>query len=388
MANLVRYPGGSKNKGNYNITGPYYIRIWLPNLKKVKLIPTNTENHKEAERKLKIVSEKEWLIKTEQSLLLAGLSEHRNDGKLITVVNEALGLDIITTLHKACIDYLESCNKRISQNTIDSYDIALNDLQNALSPSIRVSELSKRHFEILIDYFKKNYKSKVTINIRLRGIRAFLHWLVDAEYVEKMPFKVRLLKIEDELPKFLTPADIQAIYSQIDDPVMLSTVKVYEATGIRLSELFYSTLNGKFLTVIGKGKKERIVPIPDTVIKDYLIATAEYESAKDKLKKEFTNPRIIEMKIELYVDTRKKRITSAFTKAYKLAGITGKRSLHSLRHTYALRMLVEFGEIHLVQKLLGHSSVTVTEVYTKFPIEYLKSIFTSKIYQSGINPIA
>ncbi|MCK5330869.1 MAG: phage integrase SAM-like domain-containing protein [Candidatus Marinimicrobia bacterium] len=227
MANLVRYPGGSKNKGNYNITGPYYIRIWLPNLKKVKLIPTNTENHKEAERKLKIVSEKEWLIKTEQSLLLAGLSEHRNDGKLITVVNEALGLDIITTLHKACIDYLESCNKRISQNTIDSYDIALNDLQNALSPSIRVSELSKRHFEILIDYFKKNYKSKVTINIRLRGIRAFLHWLVDAEYVEKMPFKVRLLKIEDELPKFLTPADIQAIYSQIDDPVMLSTVKVY-----------------------------------------------------------------------------------------------------------------------------------------------------------------
>ncbi|MBC8554752.1 MAG: hypothetical protein ISR95_07065 [Candidatus Marinimicrobia bacterium] len=94
MASLVRYPGGFKNKGNYNKSGPYYIRLWLPNLKKVKLIPTNTENQKEAERKLKIVSEKEWVIKADQSLLLAGLSEYRNDGKLITVVNEALGLDI------------------------------------------------------------------------------------------------------------------------------------------------------------------------------------------------------------------------------------------------------------------------------------------------------
>lgn len=85
------------------------------------------------------------------------------------------------------------------------------------------------------------------------------------------------------------------------------------------------------------------------------------------------------MKIQLYVDTKKKRITTAFTKAFKLAGITGKRSLHSLRHTYALRMLVELGEIHLVQKLLGHSTVTVTEIYTKFPMNYLKQIFRSKL---------
>jgi len=382
MANLVRYPGGSKNKGNYNKTGPYYVRIWLPNLKKVKLIPTYSEDRKEAERKLKIIQEKEWLIKAEQSLLLAGLSEYRNDRKMITTINEAVGLDMVTTLQIASDKYLKSCKQRIADTTIKVYDVALKDLKKALSANTRVTELSKKHYETLLTYFKSNYENKTTINIRLRAIRTFLYWLEENEYIEKMPFKVRLLKIDDSLPKFITPGEIKAIYSKVDDPVMLSTFKVYEATGMRLSELFHSKLNNKFLTVVGKGSKERLIPIPKSVIEDYMISISEFESVKDRAHSELTDKHAIEKRISKYISKQTFRISHAFTDAVRLAKIEGKKSLHALRHTYALRMLVELGDLHLVQKLLGHSSITVTEVYTKFPKEYLENILFTKLNQN------
>jgi len=110
---------------------------------------------------------------------------------------------------------------------------------------MRINQLSKQHFEKLIDYFMKSDYNKTNINIRLRGICDFLHWLEDNEYVEKVPFKVQLLKINDELPKFLPPDEIKAIYNQVNDPVMLATFRVYEGTGMRLSEFFNSRLNGK-----------------------------------------------------------------------------------------------------------------------------------------------
>lgn len=388
MANLVRYPGGSKNKGNYNKTGPFYIRIWLPNLKKVKLIPTYTENKRDAERKLRIIQEKEWLIKAEQSLLLAGLSEFRNDGKLITSINEAMGLDMVTTLKMASSKYLKSCEQRISITTIKVYRIALDNLLKALSSNTRVTELSKKHYEILLSYFKTNYSNKTTINIRLRAIRTFLYWLVENEYIEQIPFKIRQLKIDDALPKFIKPSEIKAIYSHVDDPVLLSTFKVYEATGMRLSELFHSKLNDKFLTVFGKGRKERLIPIPDSIIDDYLIAIAEFESIKDKANSELNDKGAINRRVNRYINSRTMRISHVFTDAVRLAGIKGKRSLHALRHTYALRMLVDLGDLHLVQKLLGHTSITTTEIYTKFPTDYLKNIFTARIPRDTISTIA
>jgi len=388
MANLVRYPGGSKNKGNYNKTGPYYVRIWLPNLKKVKLIPTLTENKKEAERRLKIIQEKEWLIKAEQSLLLAGLSEYRNDEKMIATINEAIGLDMVTTLQIASDKYLKSCEQRIADTTIKVYDVALKDLKKALSANARVTELSKKHYETLLTYFKSNYKNKTTINIRLRAIRTFLYWLEENEYIEKIPFKVRLLKIDDALPKFITPDEIKAIYSKVDDPVMLSTFKVYEATGMRLAELFHSKLNNKFLTVVGKGSKERLIPIPDSVIEDYMISMAEFESIKDMAHSELTDKHAIDKRINKYIRSQTFKISHAFTDAVRLTEIQGKKSLHALRHTYALRMLVELGDLHLVQKLLGHTSVTTTEIYTKFPIDYLKNIFSSRISRKATGHLA
>ena len=139
---------------------------------------------------------------------------------------------------------------------------------------------------------------------------------------------------------------------------------------------------------MGKGNKERIVPIPESVIQDYHIAIAEYECFTETANSELTDKSAIERRIRKYAVNRKDKITHSFTDTVKLTKIEGKKSLHALRHTYALRMFVELGEIHLVQKLLGHSSVTVTEVYTKFPVDYLKGIFTYRLNRGENNTLA
>lgn len=125
-----------------------------------------------------------------------------------------------------------------------------------------------------------------------------------------------------------------------------------ETVTMRLSELKTSKLEGNFIRVIGKGNKERLIPLPISLHTDYQIAMA--------------------------ANYKTERISRGFTHAVRKAQIKGNKSLHSLRHTYALLKLVELGEKHLVQELLGHSSVTVTEMYTKFPLDYLKEVFTNK----------
>ncbi|MCK9244400.1 MAG: tyrosine-type recombinase/integrase, partial [Candidatus Marinimicrobia bacterium] len=70
-------------------------------------------------------------------------------------------------------------------------------------------------------------------------------------------------------------------------------------------------------------------------------------------------------------------ISHSFSKSCKAAGITGK-TLHALRHTFALRKLIETNNIQLVKELLGHSSVTVTEIYTAFPVDFLAQVFKDR----------
>ena len=87
-------------------------------------------------------------------------------------------------------------------------------------------------------------------------------------------------------------------------------------------------------------------------------------------------------KISMAADYKTDRISRGFTIAKRIAKISGDKRLHSLRHTYALKKLIELGDMHLVQKLLGHSNLSVTEVYTKFPKDYLKEIFINRYAES------
>ena len=120
MACLVRLPGGTKTKGNYNKFGSFYIKLWLPSEKRTWMIPCKTKDKRIAEKLLK-------QVKMSQSLVSARIEED-----LRKTVENKLGIDHTLTLEKAVNKYLNVKSKLISESTVNAYRYSLNNLMAAL----------------------------------------------------------------------------------------------------------------------------------------------------------------------------------------------------------------------------------------------------------------
>lgn len=374
----------------------YYVGVWLPNQKRKKLISTGTNNRKRAERVLSRIVEIEYFRKTEEKFIKSLYADLKYDKALLDDINEFQGIDVTITIEKATEMFLKSRGPQVKPATLQSYKQSQSDLGGAFGDGRRILDLKKVDYDRLLSNLMNNYVP-TTVNIRLRSIRTFFNWCVEYEYLEKSPFKFKMLKIE-QLPKFLMPEEITGIYKYVADEILYSVFKVYEATGIRLSELYTSEYQGDYLKVKGKGGKERFIPFRENLLSHYHIAIASNYST-DRISRAFTiawrkylisqNPKylngsdlnslseikvrklafiILEMQYEKQI---KKNILTEHEK--RLAYASGK-NFHCFRHTYAVRTWAETGDIYKVKKLLGHSTVGVTEKYTRFPIEYIKNI--------------
>lgn len=323
--------------GLRKLRGKYYGRLRLNG--KDKLLPLNTSYKTEAERLLKIYNEKEALIK-------AGLLE-------------SLEMDKMPTVSEAIHAFLnESKNNGLTQNTVKHYDYALRHLYNNVN-NISVNKIAESDCDKLKTYLLNTY-TRPTVNSYLKSINVFLSW-AERKYKINLPPRIQLVKCEKILPEFLTPDELDRIYQLCDDNKMLSTFKIYEHTGIRLRELHSCDLditnNGTYIKLKRtKGKRERIIPIPPAVVEDFKIATHG----------------------GIY---KPNHISKTFSKLRDEAKVSSNKSLHSLRHTFALRKLLELGNIYLVKEMLGHSSVNTTQIYLQFPDGYIKEVLADWLPQ-------
>lgn len=323
--------------GLRKLKGKYYGRLRLNG--KDKLLPLNTSYKSEAERLIKIFNEKEALIK-------AGLLA-------------SLEIDQMPTLFEAIHMFLkESKNKGLNQTTVKHYDYALRHLNNNVNNG-SIGRITESDCYILKTFLINNYK-RPTVNSYLKSVNAFFSW-AERKFKITLPPRIQLVKSEKILPEFLTPDELDSIYQLCDDEKMLSTFKIYEHTGIRLRELHNCELditkNGTYVKLKRtKGKRERIIPIPLEVVEDFKIAVKEGIYKPDRISKTFSRLRLH-------------------------ASVSSNKSIHSLRHTFALRKLLELGNIYLVKEMLGHSSVTTTQIYLQFPDGYIKEIFSDWLPQ-------
>lgn len=311
----------------------YYIRIRLPGGRE-KTISTHTGNRRDAERKLALIEDKEILFKAQ-------------------LIKEAELEDLELQVAKDRFIRDRKLNGR-RPATINSYELSLDNLIDVTSPRMLVSSLTKKHIQKMVDMLhdKKigdtdNTLKDATINIRIRSVNAFTSWLHREGYILG-PIKISTIKIDEPLPKFLTPEELDSLYARVSNPKMLSTLKVYEGTGMRLSELHHSHRNDNYIVVpaeYSKNRRDRIIPISDELI-------LHYEIAMDH-------------------PYRPHSITHAFRKYADKAKLPPEKTLHSMRHTYALRMLQETKDIYTVKVLLGHAEIKTTEIYAKFPPEYI-----------------
>ena len=229
---------------------------------------------------------------------------------------------------------------------------------------------------------EKRY-SKATVARKLATLRSFYKFLVKRNQIASNPVAtIRTPKQEKRLPKFLEYSEVKKLLETpptdnwlgARDRAILETLY---STGIRVSELVALNMDdidflGEVVHVRGKGKKERIAPISSSVLQ----VIQHYMEFRNKRSQSNGN---FDSKV-LFVNKHGKRLSTRsvrrkMDKYLKIAGLDPAISPHTLRHSFATHMLNNGADLRSVQELLGHQSLSTTQIYTHLTTKKLKDVY-------------
>lgn len=330
---------------------------------KERKVPLNTDDERTALIRKREVDRREPEIKVGLPVSFSWLTDTVGGG------NETL------TLSQARERYLNAREAdRLRPATLDSYRYAITHLEQAIGEGFPVAEISASEIDTL--KIKLNASlSATTLNITLRSVRTFLNWCLERNYINKVP-RIRMVNVPANDPVYLSNDQFEAICVHAEDHVA-EALWFFRESGCRLSEPFYGDINGNFLTIradTAKGKRSRDVFLTSRMKKILLemrVITHLREDAKPYSMGFGYN---IQKTHEINYYSRK------FKAAAMAAGITD-RHLHHLRHTAAVRTYLRTRDIYEVARMLGHASVTTTEVYARFNIKRLEQDFPDLVPQ-------
>lgn len=282
---------------------------------------------------------------------------------------------------KDFIKYLKN-EKRYPETTIQSYERDLDNYYGYItSKKIDYKNINKEEIRDYLKYLDELNYSKNTISRILSTLRHFYTYLIINKIVIINQFKlIRNPKKEKKLPNFLQGDELQKIFDTIilETPLGIRNrliVELLYASGLRVSELTSLTLknidiNQKEIRVTGKGDKERIVYFGDYA-KKYL--NLYLENARHIL---LNNKRSDYLLINHQGNPLSTRgVQMVIDDIVKEAAIKHNVSPHALRHTFATDLLNNGADLKSVQELLGHSSLSTTQIYTHITNERLRNVY-------------
>lgn len=205
--------------------------------------------------------------------------------------------------------------------------------------------------------------SKTTVSNVLSVLKSFYAYMLDNGYISANPTKgINNIKLDRKAPVYLTFAEMDDLLAAAIDPRDRLIVRMLYATGVRVSELVNIrkkdvAFDRSTITVFGKGAKERIVLVPDGMLQDLFDHTSGLRN-EDRLFD--LTPRTVQRDIKTLA---------------RRAGIAKKVTPHKLRHSFATHMLQNGGNVVAIQKLLGHSSLNTTQIYTHYNVDELKEMY-------------
>ena len=268
--------------------------------------------------------------------------------------------------------YYIRLEKKLSDNTVEAYIRDLRQMAEYLEHefSIRPQQAEERHIEAFLAHLYDKGVKKTTQARILSGIKSFYYYLLINDRIENLPTEfIDPPKTGRKLPDILSVAEIESIIHTFDsdtrfgirNKAMVETLyscglRVSELITLRLSDLFF---NDGFIRVIGKGDKQRLVPISETArhrIEEYLLQRQTMQ----------TDARDADI---VFLNNKGRGLTRVMIfhiikKAALAAGITKTISPHTFRHSFATHLLEGGASIRQVQEMLGHESILTTEIYT------------------------
>ena len=283
---------------------------------------------------------------------------------------------------KLFLKYL-NYQKGYSENTIINYENDIKEFLEFLNKE-NIDNLKEVNYSIvrfyLMDLYNKKF-SRNSVSRKLSSLRSFFKYLHNEEIVKINPFSlISSPKKEKKLPKFLYNEDIEKIFNVPNINTVLGKrnsliLELLYDTGVRVGELVNIKINDinfddKSIKILGKGNKERVVlygTYAEIALKEYL------NKGRNKLLKGKNNEYLILNANGNNITTRGIRLI--IDKIIKQACLNTHISPHTLRHTFATHLLENGSDLLTVKELLGHSSLSSTQIYTHVTNERLRNIY-------------
>ena len=276
--------------------------------------------------------------------------------------------------------------RNLSDNSIRGYISDLNSLLEHINKlGVReFKDLELKHIRSWLAYLQSNGASRSTLARRIVSIRAFTYWAASQKWIESdIGAALEVPKPLRKLPEVLNQEEANTVVEAMqlrasEEPTPenlrdLAIIEVLYASGIRVSELCGLNIRDldfgrNTLQVLGKGNKERVVPLG-------LPAVRALQSYLDFARDSFKNSKSGDA---VFLGARGKRIDQRIARAVvndAMKAIGSNMSPHGLRHTAATHLLEGGADLRTVQEILGHSSLSTTQIYTHVSTERLKEAY-------------
>ena len=280
---------------------------------------------------------------------------------------------------EAFINYLQH-EKLYTPDTIKNYSIDLKQCKDFFeTKQIKIGDCDKNNIEyFFIELHKLGLASK-SLARKASTLRSFYSFLLKTSVINASPMStIKTPKISQKLPNILSIKDIDILCNITNSSTAAvrdkAAIELMYSSALRLSELSQLNIDSvdtklKFVRVMGKGKKERILPLGAQAIialSVWLNKRADFNPTSDAL---FINKfggrlsnRSIQVRINFWV---------------KKQGLNCKISPHTLRHSCATHLLEASGDLRAVQEFLGHEDISTTQIYTNMDFEHLNKVYRS-----------
>ena len=289
-----------------------------------------------------------------------------------------MGEDPRQELVTAYLDHL-TVERRLAAATLEAYSRGLSELL-ALTRGVAVDKIQSHHLRRAVGQLRSRALQGRTIARTLSSWRGFFRWLGRHRGLTANPcIGLRAPKAQKALPKALAPDEARQLLERgVDDALETRDKAMFElaySSGLRLSELTSLDVAGApailrdgDVTVVGKGRKTRIVPVgakARTALRAWLDARVEIARNGEAA---------------LFVGARGERINPSVIR-HRLARWALQAGLglhvhpHMLRHSFASHVLQSSGDLRAVQEMLGHASISTTQVYTHLDFQHLAKIY-------------